>query len=362
MALEKRASKKIVFTLCSNNYIAQATVLGDSVIRHNPDYLFCIGLVDKHIADVSYPESEKSTVIPVDKLVNPEIQKLISTYGIVEFNTAVKPFYFEYFFQQYKAETIIYLDPDICVYSSFAQIDNILKEYSIVITPHANSPLELDGLYPNDTVFLKYGVFNLGFIALRNYDSAKNFIHWWQERLINYGRNSDKQGTYVDQKWINLVPVFFPDLVYILEDPGYNMAFWNLHERMLGKKNEQWMVNEKYPLVFFHFSQFDPIRFRLAKGQNRYSFTNRQDLKPLFETYQKALMDAGYRDLINLKNQLIIPQPIGLVERTLTKIGSRAPKSVLRFFTKLSQKITRIVHESKRLSKTRHEKKIPLQY
>ena len=42
---------KIAFTLCSINYLAQAKTLGDSLLTHNPEYTFIVGLVDKLIPD-----------------------------------------------------------------------------------------------------------------------------------------------------------------------------------------------------------------------------------------------------------------------------------------------------------------------
>ena len=39
---------------------------------------------------------------------------------------------------------------------------------------------------------------------------------------------------------------------------GYIMAFWNVHERRLSKSLDgKYMVNEKFPLIFFHFISFD---------------------------------------------------------------------------------------------------------
>jgi hypothetical protein len=36
------------------------------------------------------------------------------------------------------------------------------------------------------------------------------------------------------------------------------MAFWNIHERVLCENSEgKYIVNDKYPLIFFHFSSFD---------------------------------------------------------------------------------------------------------
>ena len=56
---------------------------------------------------------------------------------------------------------------------------------------------------------------------------------------------------------MNLAPVFF-DGVHVLHHPGCNVAYWNLHERSLTVTGESYRVNEVAPLVFFHFSAYDP--------------------------------------------------------------------------------------------------------
>jgi hypothetical protein len=38
------------------------------------------------------------------------------------------------------------------------------------------------------------------------------------------------QGMHVDQNWVNFAPGM-QDGVFILRDPAYNIAYWNLHER-----------------------------------------------------------------------------------------------------------------------------------
>jgi hypothetical protein len=51
--------QEIIFTLCSNNYLAQAKTLGDSVKKFNPDVLFVIGLVDKLHPEIDYSFSTR---------------------------------------------------------------------------------------------------------------------------------------------------------------------------------------------------------------------------------------------------------------------------------------------------------------
>ena len=44
----------IIFTLCSNNYLANAKTLGDSILNHRPNTMFVIGLVDERNCEIDY--------------------------------------------------------------------------------------------------------------------------------------------------------------------------------------------------------------------------------------------------------------------------------------------------------------------
>ncbi len=87
---------RIAFTLCSNNYLAQAKTLGDSLIEHNPDYEFVIGLVDRKRDDVDYDFFRPHGIIEIEEIGIPKFAELGKRYGIIELNTAVKPFLFQH--------------------------------------------------------------------------------------------------------------------------------------------------------------------------------------------------------------------------------------------------------------------------
>ena len=44
----------IAFTICSNNYLAQAKTLGDSFLEFHPDWKFIIGLCDEFDSSFDY--------------------------------------------------------------------------------------------------------------------------------------------------------------------------------------------------------------------------------------------------------------------------------------------------------------------
>ena len=283
----------IAFTLCSNNYLAQAKVLADSFLKFNNDFEFIIGLVDKCSDEVDYSFFRPATILTVDEIGISEFNLLHNKYNIVELNTAVKPFYFSYFFDQ-KAAKVIYLDPDILVFAKFDEVLNLLNEHAIILTPQACTPID-DNHAPSDIDLLGTGIFNLGFIALKQNDEVTAFLGWWQKRIMKYGFAKQQENMFYDQLLINLVPVFFSNY-FILKHPGYNMAAWNMHERNVTTYEEDTVIiNEKYELVFFHYSGYkinDPETICIYSS--RYSFDARPDVKQLFKIYFKKVKDASF--------------------------------------------------------------------
>ena len=119
----------VVFTLCSNNYLAQTKTLGDSLIKFHPDYRFVIGLTDKKNPNVDYEFFNPYKILPYDELGYDCFDKMIERYNIVEFNTAVKPFYFEYLMDELElVDYIMYIDPDTLIHKPLYEIeDNLVK-------------------------------------------------------------------------------------------------------------------------------------------------------------------------------------------------------------------------------------------
>jgi lipopolysaccharide biosynthesis glycosyltransferase len=283
----------IAFTICSINYLAQARTLGDSLASTNPDILFVIGLVDNQ-EGVSFEQSYQPAypMVEIDKIGIQGFEEMADRYNITELNTAVKPFYFTYFFREYpEARHVIYFDPDIIIYQPLTGLLNSLKDHEAVLTPHINTPIQ-DRLTPNELHHLNTGIYNLGFVAFRRSEVNTRFISWWEEKLRYECLIDLCNGLFVDQNWMNFLPVFVPD-TYIERNPGYNVAYWNLHERTFSKKDDVFYVNDT-PLIFLHYSGYDPEKPGvLSKYQDRFELSQRQDAIPLFEIYRESLVRNG---------------------------------------------------------------------
>ncbi len=284
----------IAFTICSINYLAQARTLGDSLKATNPDVQFYIGLVDK-LDGVRFDEQYTPAypMIEIDKIDIQGFDEMAARYDITELNTAVKPFYFTYFFKKFpEAKNVIYFDPDIIVFQPINELLQSLQRYPAVLTPHINTPID-DRLKPNELDHLNTGIYNLGFVAFARTDATLSFIRWWEEKLRYECLIDLCNGLFVDQNWMNFLPVFVPE-TFIERKPGYNAAYWNLHERRFSHDGSRYYVNEDYPLIFFHYSGYDPAKPDvLSKYQNRFELAERTDLTALFSLYKNSLLQNG---------------------------------------------------------------------
>ncbi len=292
--------KHFAFTLCSNNYLAQANVLKQSFLKFNPDFQMYIGLVDELSTEIDYKIFEPAIIVPINKVKSINVNELIDKYDIVEFNTCVKPTFFKYIIEQNKnAEIIYYLDPDICFYDSIGELNNLLQTNSMVLTPHITSSIASDNYLPSENIFLNYGLYNLGFLGINAKNkTALKMLDWWEEKTLKLGFNRTADGLFVDQLWMNFAPIYFSD-VLVLKNYKYNMAPWNLHERYIVEvnNNNEIILNDKTKLVFYHFSNLSDDKNEISRFYKRYDFKKFPLLKKLYNDYFEKIEKNGYSKL-----------------------------------------------------------------
>jgi hypothetical protein len=277
-------------TIVSLNYLAYARTLCDSFLRFHPNCKFYVLLVDRLPEDIDLA-AEPFELLLVEDLDIPDFKAVAFKYGVVELNTNVKPTFLKKLLGL-GIDHLIYFDPDILICSPVDIIYEALHTCAIVITPHCTSPNSGD-LYA-ELLLLRNGVFNLGFIAVSKTEEAQRFLTWWEDRCLSSGYSERWTGLFVDQKWINLVPCYF-DSLKILKHPGCNVAYWNLHERILEERTGFWVG--EVPLVFFHFSGIHVDGgLRISKYTDQFTLESRPDLIELFSGYRDLLIQYGIRN------------------------------------------------------------------
>lgn len=246
-----------IFTSITSNYIPKARVLAQSVKTHMPGVRFHLLLCDLPPSDFDVQVEPFDDLVLLEDLEIPQRDAWVFQHNVVELCTAVKGLGFAWLFERCGADKVVFLDPDIVVFSPLDRVAQLLDQHSIVLTPHQTEPeTSRSAILDHEVSSLKHGVFNLGFLAVRNSAEGRRFVRWWSERLREFCYDDKGQGLFTDQKWVDLAPAFFSDIA-ILREPQFNVSTWNIsHRELTGSPDGGVLVNGA-PLCFYHFSGLD---------------------------------------------------------------------------------------------------------
>lgn len=241
----------IAYTIVTENYYPLAKTLAESFKKHNSLIQFHICMID----------GENNDVISTAVLEKNKYADMRKRYDNMALICALKPYFAEYFLKNEDCSSIVYFDADMLIFNNIDSLREILdeknEEKSIILTPHVLSPMTSSNKDMTKNInYLTYGVFNAGFFAVKNTVSGNNFISWWKDILFKYCKNDIKNGIFYDQSWLSLVPVYFNKSFYMLSNPGYNVAYWNIAERNITKEGNKFFCNNIL-LVMYHFARFD---------------------------------------------------------------------------------------------------------
>jgi hypothetical protein len=318
---------RIAFTLCSNNFLAQAKTLIDSLREHNPGLKIFLFLVDKKDASVDY-SFFPATVIVVDESVVTGFNEMARRYDILELNSNLKPHLFAWLAMTNPDQPkIFYLDADTFVYASLDDAHKLLDSSDIILTPHFVDPAPVDEFCALERLALNYGVYNMGFIAINAAsENTKQFLNWWGKRTFISGLRDVANGFFVDQLWVNLVPVYF-EKVHTLKHKGYNMAPWNLYEREIQSfgNDGKIILSSGVSLVQFHFSSFNFFKPGMGLRYSNNDFSNTPHLEALYARYSERLAANHITEFSKLQCRLPIrkTRKIGALRRKLYPIARK---------------------------------------
>lgn len=282
----------VFVTIVSNNYLHFARTLMQSVRKHHPAAdRYCV-IVDRDQTPAAALH-EEFTPLTLAELGLPDGDDFFFQYNVLELNTAVKPWALETLIRRGYSK-VLYIDPDIVLYRPLKEvIDRLDSGHNLVLTPHLLSPIN-DSYAPSELDIRRCGTYNLGFCAVRMGEEALEILHWWQKKLRRDCVVALHAGIFVDQSWMDLSVTLF-DGVVVLRHPGYNVAYWNLAQRVISVVDSELLVNGQ-PLVFFHYSGMNPeLPQGVSKHQNRLTWKDiPKPVQLLFIDYARRLMDNGF--------------------------------------------------------------------
>jgi hypothetical protein len=234
--------KTLIFTVCTAEQYPFAKVLSDSLPHDIP---FRVGIIDGNVAG---PD-----VVTLNDLAINGIDKMRERYDNESLVSAIKPYYAAYFLRSEGIENVIYFDPTVRVMGDLEVIIQTLQTAEILLTPRLTRKFDIS-MYGDEKLFLNTGMYDAGFWGIRKTENVFRFLTWWQERLADRAHFDLCNGMNHEQLWLNYVPIFFEN-VEVNKSKGWNVGLQNLHERVLTKQGNKWLVNQMEPLLFINFRE-----------------------------------------------------------------------------------------------------------
>lgn len=288
----------LVYTSITKSYLPKARVLASSVKRFHPDWKFVLLFSDDLPDGFDLKSEPFDEILTMDQLELPNWKAWCFGHALVELCTAVKGPAAEVMAKRPGVDKIMYLDPDIKVYSSLTALEGMLDTHDVLLTPHLlDAETQVEAIRDNEISALKHGIYNLGFFAAKTRDQGLDFIRWWASRLKLFCRDDIPSGLFTDQRWCDLAPAFFSKLL-IIRDRGYNVATWNIAHRSLSKDASGQFQVAGVPLRFYHFTSYDS---GAGMGMLKKYASNLDVAHDLWDDYGKDLQVHGQNTNLNKK-------------------------------------------------------------
>jgi hypothetical protein len=278
---------KAVCTVITADYLHYALALNESLLAQakEPFTLYVLD-VNNQVAAAKLPDLMPSNIVIVllDDLRKQSAmaERLWHTYakearGMLRW--ALKSVLMQWVLKRH--DFCLYCDNDLYFYQDYGFLWDELAGSSVLLSPHWRTiePTVSDPVIKRHIeLTYMHGLYNAGFVGVNR--KGLDFLQWWSRCCLAYKELRTHQGLYVDQTFLNVVPLHF-ESVKILDHRGCNISAWNHHvcQRSLGVSGDV-VINERFPLVFAHF----------AWGYDQ-TFARGEDLLmlPLWEAWQERL-------------------------------------------------------------------------
>lgn len=229
-------------TLFDAGFVLQGMALHTSLVRHaRPFHLWIVCMDDvvrELLRSVNLPHV---TLIDVGEIETNDLRSVKATRSTAEYCWTLTPFVCPAILERApEAERVTYVDADVMFFDDprilLAELDARGKD--VLVTEHAYAE-EYDQSATS-------GRFCVQFVTFTRSDAADRVARWWQERCIEWCYARFEDGKFGDQKYLDVWPMLFGDVVQISSMTDRTLAPWNV--RHFAAKNNGTLMP-----VFYHF-------------------------------------------------------------------------------------------------------------
>lgn len=212
----------VLCSLSTKSHLPLMRTLAASARQHFSGRIFLL-LIDSDDASL-LPDG--TTLVRLHDVIDRSAwQEMAARYNVLEQCCALKPFLMRYLART-AACPIIYLDADSYLLAPLQPLLPRRPDFSVFLTPHLFFPFTGDR-HAEEIGILRVGAYNAGLVGVGVGAEGARFLDWWSERVSRYAYELREQGIFTDQRWLDLVPGFFCNVV-ISRNPGLNVGHWRV--------------------------------------------------------------------------------------------------------------------------------------
>lgn len=214
------------FTTAARTHLRAATALATSFLAAHPGHCFTIVLV----GDAPLPEPDLDGLayvchrdIPVPDPATFHAQRDPDALA-----AALVPHAFACLLGPAADARLAYLARDGWVYRCLDAVWDALDRHPIVLVPTLRVGKDPTRRARDAERLLRHGAVGDGLVALRRDTTSLDFLAWWAETRDRV----EDEGELPPARALDPAPLLFPT-IGLLDNPGYHVTRWNLHERRL---------------------------------------------------------------------------------------------------------------------------------
>lgn len=150
------------------------------------------------------------------------------------------------------ADCVTYLDADLWFFGAPDHLYRDASDASVIIIPHRFPPALKQ--------MEQFGLYNVGWVTFCNDAEGLKVLEWWRAHCIEWCEDyvDAEHDRFADQRYLNHFPAM-SSAVHVVDNPGANLAPWNLAGHRLSLTGGRPMVDGNHSLLFFHFHGLKPL-------------------------------------------------------------------------------------------------------
>lgn len=240
--------------------VATARLLAASVCRHLPQLQLVVLALPGALRELRDIDAD---VRPSRELGSPQVDAMAGVLPARTLAFLARPLLVQLLLAD-GADGVLLLAPDAELHGPLSELQRLLEDHAAVLVQRLTGTLPDDGERPDARDLLEAGEIDDEIVAVTA--AACRLIDWWVDRAADIVHEAPADSTAGGVARRHLAPSPLAaalrtfDQVAVLDDAGYDVSYWNLHERPLEVGADGAPVAAGRPLQLVRWDGFRPDR------------------------------------------------------------------------------------------------------